>query len=446
MEASMRPSLRSGRAPGLLLALALVLAACGSNDPTLPGERIPVRPDETPEAGPSRAQPLALPAPVANAEWTHRNGAAAGRPLQPALRPVPQLIWSVDLGTGDTKQRRLLTGPIVAGGLVFAMDAAGRLSAVTRDGQIAWTRSLVPPGQLPDSGPGGGFAAAGGVLYVTTGFGEVFALDPRSGGTIWQRTLEAPIRAAPAVSDGRVVVVLRDDTSYALDARGGDTLWRVQGAGGTGLLGGASPATDGQLAILPFASGEVLGVLARNGLTVWGTAVTGGRRDLARNRINDISGDPVIDGATVYASNQSGRTVRIDARTGERAWTMPEGSYGPAWPVGGSVFLVSDVGSLVRADAASGAIIWTVQLPELFPNRGLFGRGKPYRAVTYYGPILAGGRLWVAGGDGLLRGFGPVDGALLAEVPLPGGAAAAPAVAGGVLYVPTQDGRLLAFQ
>ena len=157
---------------------------------------------------------MAIPPAVVNADWTHRNGAAGGRLLHPALRPVPQLIWAVDLGEGDAKRRRLLTGPIVAGGLVFAMDAAGQLSAVTRDGQLAWRRSLVPAGQVPDSGPGGGMAAASGVLFVTTGFGEVFALDPRTGGTIWQRTLEAPIQAAPVVYDGRVVAVQRDDTAY----------------------------------------------------------------------------------------------------------------------------------------------------------------------------------------------------------------------------------------
>ena len=110
------------------------------------------------------------------------------------------------------------------------------------------------------------------------------------------------------------------------------------------------------------------------------------------------------------------------------------------------MYLVSDLGALVRVDADTGEIVWTVQMPELYPNPGLFGRGKPFRAITYYGPILAGGRLWVASGDGLLRAFSPADGALLAELALPGGAAAAPAVAGGVMYVTTRDGRLLAFQ
>jgi outer membrane protein assembly factor BamB len=430
----------------LLLLAALALVACDRGDAALPGERIPVRPDDTPVANPDRAQPVSIPPAVLNADWTHRNGSAGGRLIHPAFRPVPQLIWATDLGLGDAKRRRLLTGPIVAGGLVFAMDAGGQLSAVTREGQLVWRRSLVPPNQLPDSGPGGGMAAVDGVLYVTTGFGQVLALDPRSGGTIWETTLEAPIQAAPVVYDGRVVAVQRDDIAVALDARTGDFLWQVQGAGGTGLMGGASPAADGLLVIVPFASGEVLGVLGRNGLTVWGTAITGGRRQLARNRINDITGDPVFFGGTVYASNQSGRTVRLDSETGERAWTISEGSYGPAWPVGNAIYLVSDIGSLVRVDAATGEIVWTVPMPELYPNPGIFGRGKPYRAITYYGPILAGGRLWVASGDGLLRAFDPVSGALLTSLDVPGGAAAAPAVAGGVMYITTQDGRLLAFQ
>ena len=435
-----------GRSLGLGLALLLALAACSDKDKPLPGERIPVRPEEEPVAGAARAHGLAIPPARVNADWSHRNGAAAGRLVNPAFRPVPQLIWAVDIGAGDSKRARLLTGPIVAGGLVYAIDAAGQLTAVTRDGRIAWSRSLVPEGQVADSGPGGGMALAGGVLFVTTGFGEVFALSPSTGGTIWRRTLEGPIRAAPVVDGVRVVAVQRDDTAFALDARNGETLWRVQGTGGTGLLGGASPASDGKLVVIPFASGEVLGVLARNGLTVWGTAVTGGRREFARNDINDISGDPVIDGSVVYASNQSGRTIKLDATTGERAWTIQEGSYGPAWPVGGSVFLLSDLGALVRADAATGELLWVVDLPTYFPYGGLFGHGKPFAAVPYYGPILAGGRLWVASGDGWLRAFGPVDGALLAQVELPGGAAAAPAIAGGVMYIATREGRLLAFQ
>ncbi len=423
----------------LVAAVAtLVLAGCQGREPRLPGDRIAIRPDPSPVAA-AAARPLALPAPQVNTDWSHRNGAANGRFLHLAFADTPQLVWSVDIGAGSGRRSRLITAPIVAGGLVFALDAAGQLTAVTTGGQVAWRRSLAPTGQRPDSGPGGGMAVDGGVLYVTTGFGEVMALNPATGGEYWRETLDAPIRAAPTVADGRVFVVARNDVAYAFSASDGAILWRVQGTGGPGVLGGASPATQGPLVAIPFASGEVLGVLARNGLQIWGTAVTGGRRELVRNRISDITGDPVIDGATVYASNQSGRTISLNSTTGERNWTMAEGAFGPAWPVGGAVFLLSDTGALVRVDASTGELVWLTQLPE-YPNE------RRREAIAHHGPVLAGGRLWVASSDGLLRAFAPVNGASLGAVTLPGGAAAPPAIARGVMYVVTRDGRLHAFQ
>lgn len=434
---------RLGRQSVPALVAVLLFAGCGSDEVILPGERIAVRPpsvalNETEATG---VRPLALPPQRINSRWTHRNGAASGRLVHPALAAAPRIAWTSDIGAGSTRRSRLLTGPVVGAGLVFAMDAAGRLSALTLRGGNVWSRSLVPEGQRPDSGPGGGLALVGGRLFVTTGFGEVLALDAATGTIVWRRSLGAPARAAPVVADGRVIVVLRDDTAYGMEAATGRTLWRVQAAeGGAGLLGGASPAADGSLAVVPFSSGEVLGLLARNGIRVWGAAVTGGRRGLVRNRINDITGDPVIDGNTVYASSQSGRTVALDRDSGARLWTLPEGAYGPAWPAGGSLFLLSDEATLVRADAASGNVAWSIQLPQYVDPR------KRRAAIAYYGPVLAGGRLWVAGGDGVLRAFAPVDARPLGAVTLPAGAAAAPVVAGGVMYVVTDDGAISALQ
>ena len=438
----MFPKTPTTRPVQLALAAALLLAGC-SGEEILPGDRIPIRQVEAPlaDTDPAAVRPVPIPAAVMNADWSHRNGAASGRIANAAFSPSPSLRWSVPIGEGDARRRRIVTAPLVAGGLVYTIDAGGMISAVRQsDGTRVWSQSIVPAAQQADNGPGGGFATAGGVLYVTTGFGEVMALSPTTGGRIWTQRLEGPIRAAPTVSGGQVFVVVRDDTGYALDARTGETNWIVRGVGGTGLLGGASVATDGTLAVFPFASGEVLGIVARNGLQVWGTAVTGGRRELARNAIVDISGDPVIDGGVIYASNQSGRTIALSAETGERLWTASEGAYGPAWPVGGSVFLVSDEGALLRLDGATGQVIWRTALPEYYNEK------KRIEAIPHYGPLLAGGRLWVASADETLRSFDPTTGRQLSSVPLPGGAGAPPAIAGGVMYIVNRDGQLLAFQ
>ena len=52
----------------------------------------------------------------------------------------------------------------------------------------------------------------------------------------------------------------------------------------------------------------------------------------------------------------------------------------------------------------------------------------------------------VVAGDGQLRLFNPVDGALVGGAEIPGGAASGPALAGGTLYVVSSNGQLHAFR
>ncbi|MEM8570304.1 MAG: PQQ-binding-like beta-propeller repeat protein [Pseudomonadota bacterium] len=434
----------------VLSAMLVVLSACNRGDERLPGEREPIRPvavsaASTPSATP-RSRPINLPVARTNADWSQRNGSASGRLSHPAFAAVPQVRWTRNIGAGSSRRAQLIVSPIVAGGLVFSMDSRSQLSAHNPQGDLVWSQSLVPEGQRPDAGPGGGIAVADGALFASTGFGEVLALSSASGQILWRESFDAPIRSAPVVQNGRIYAILRDDRAVALSASDGETLWEASSTGGTGLLGGAVPAVSGSRVVIPFTSGEVRAVSASTGLWEWSTAITLGRLDLARSSIEDITGDPVISGTSVFASSQNGRTVRINLATGERIWTFGEGSYGPIWPVGGSIFLVSDESRLVRADATQGTEIWSVQLPDLHPNRNWLGNRQPFRAITHFGPILAGGRLWVASGDATLRAYSPVDGALLVEIALPSGAAAPPIVAGGIMYVVTENGQLVALQ
>ena len=93
-------------------------------------------------------------------------------------------------------------------------------------------------------------------------------------------------------------------------------------------------------------------------------------------------------------------------------------------------------------NAADGSIIWAVDLPGDVKDKPR-KRGPVY---AQYGPILAGGRVIVPSGDGLIRFFAPEDGALAASVEIPGGAATAPVVAGQTLYVVSTEGVLHAYR
>jgi outer membrane protein assembly factor BamB len=424
---------------------AILLAACGEQELLLPGERLDLRGDApaTLEEAVNRAAPLSLPAASVNADWTHRNGNPSHALTHPALDRALQPAWSVRIGEGNGRKHRLTADPVVSNGRVFALDSRALVTAVSTAGATLWTRDLTPPADRPDDASGGGIAASGDRIYVTTGFGELTALDAASGDVLWMQDLQSAATGAPTVSNGVVHVVTRNALGWAVDADTGRILWQVLGAPSeSGLAGGPSPAIAGQLVVFPLSSGQMIAAVSGPGTQAWAASVAGERPERAFSRISDLSGDPVAVGNVIYAGNHSGRAAAFDAATGQPIWRADEGAMSPVWVAGGSVFLISDENRLVRLDAATGETIWAEELP--FFTRERLTRRKS--VFSHFGPVLAGGRLVVASDDGQLREFDPVTGSLIATTPLPRGAARNPVVAGGTLYLVTEDGTLHAFR
>ena len=422
-----------------ILGLA-VLSAC-EREETLPGQRLDIRPAAPEEVAAVTSVPL--PGTVSSASWTHKASNPAHDPAHAALSLPLEQLWRVGVGEGADRKHRIYADPVVAGGRVFAMDSRARVTAVSLGGQSLWSRNLTPPADDTDDASGGGLAVVGGRVYATTGFGEVIALDAATGGTIWRQDLNAAALGAPTVVDGTVYAVSRDSRGWGIDAGNGRVLWEVSGVpGAVGIDGGAAPAVDGGQVYLPFNSGELVAV-QRDGTRNWTTPVIGARPGRAyAAALEDITGDPVLVGRTVYVGNPTGRTMALEAATGEILWSARDGAMSPPAVVGGSVFIVSDTNELVRLDASSGARVWAVQLPLYTTDRIRRRKG----VYAHYGPILAGGRLIVAGNDGYLRAFDPTSGALVSTAELPGGAASNPVVANGMLFVTDADGRLNAYR
>lgn len=433
------------------------LSACAEKEVILEGERFDPRapldasiavegqpqPVDTTGQIENRSAPISLPAMTSNAEWTHRAANARHLPPHAALSASPVRIWSVSLGTSNSRQSRVTAAPVVSGGRIYAMDAVARLNAVSSSGAVLWSVDLRPPGDASDLS-GGGLAVIGGRVFATTGYGELLAVDAASGAIAWRQRLGSPVMGAPTVEGGIVYVVGRDSSAWAVRTENGRVLWTLPGTPSpTGMIGAAGPAVSESKVFFPFSSGEVSAALKSGGVRQWSSTVAGQRLGRAYAGISDITGDPVVAGSTVFVGNQSGRTVSIDAETGDRNWTAKNGALAPVLPVGNSLFLVNDEARLMRLDAATGEPIWSIEMPFFVPTRRV---QKRVAITAHFGPILAGGRLVVASGDGVLRFFSPVDGRLLGTVEIPGGAASLPAVAAGTLYVTGQNGQLHAFR
>ncbi len=439
---------RIGWLTGAVAGLAL-LAACGERELILPGERVDVRDvlegSASREAGPvARSAPISLPGQQNNAEWAQRGGNARHDAPHAALRGNPQLAFATSIGEGSSRRYRIAAAPVVAGGRVFTLDAAMVVAGVSTGGQLLWQTDLTPATDRGGRVSGGGLAAEGGRLYAATAYGEVIAMDAATGAMLWRQRVDSPIQGAPAVADGVVYVTGRDGAAWAIGANDGKVQWQVVGTPGpAGYIGSSAPTVADRAVIFPSGAADLMAVLKiGGGSKIWQESIAGRRPGVAYGEAQDVTGDAALVGGTLYTGTAVGRTVAMDAASGERIWEAEEGALGPLAIAGGSVFLVSDEARLARLDAATGEVIWAVELPYFTAEKV-----KKRKAITaHYGPVLAGGRIWVASSDGVLRGFSPVDGSLVASVEIPGGAATQPAVAGGTLYVVSNNGQLLAFR
>ncbi|MBL3676912.1 MAG: PQQ-binding-like beta-propeller repeat protein [Alphaproteobacteria bacterium] len=436
----------------LLLALAacvgLALVACGGKDKGahLPGDRTPVI-TLAPRLSAGADGTAPVPAVRAPVDWPMPGGSPAHAPGHPPLaaKGLARPAWSAAIGQGASRRAPLTAQPVVAGGQVFTMDAGGVVRAFdAATGRAAWSAPTREKGQDPH--PVGGIALGGGKVYATTGGAAVVALDAGTGQETWRAALPAPARAAPTPFEDIVFVVTLDARLIALSAADGAQMWGQRGLTPdvTHLTASPPTVTDGAVyAALP--GGGIVAAEARDGNPLWSaahapvTAALGG----PAGAVADVAAPLVLTpGGLVLALGTGGKLAALDAATGAPAWTQPIGGMQMPWLAGSTVFVLGDGGVLAALAASDGQVLWSRALPVVETEKKDPEDEDP---LLWYGPVLAGGRLILAGSDGRVATFAPDTGQPLDEVRLGARIAQPPVTAGGRLYLLTEAGRVLAF-
>ncbi|HAB76256.1 MAG: PQQ-binding-like beta-propeller repeat protein [Planktomarina temperata] len=431
----------------LYIGLLGLGVGCSNSDPRLQGERelldgtVFVETDARFLA--EDLPDLRLPSPQPVPAWTHQGGNAQHIAAHAELPSELTLSWSRRIGAGDGKRHQISAAPVAQGGQVYTLDSQSMVTAIDETGTILWQSELGKSSDALKDASGGGLAVGGTQLFVTTGFGTVVALDTASGAELWTQDLASYGGASPTVYDDLLYIAARDGAAWAIDTSNGRIKWQVAGPTvAASHTGGPGPAVSDKYAVFPFGTGDVLASFRKGGLRSWSSGLSGARLGLASTQVRDLTGQPVIEGSSVYLASSAGRMAAVDLNTGLRIWTAKQGSQGHILVAGGAVFAVSDAGNLIRLSKDDGALIWSTPLPK-FTKKSVKSRAKIH---AHYGPILAGGRLILASSDGLIRQFNPADGTLITTVDLPSGAASAPIVVNGTLYVLSTKGDLLAFR
>ncbi|MCM2372597.1 outer membrane protein assembly factor BamB family protein [Aporhodopirellula aestuarii] len=271
------------------------------------------------------------------------------------------------------------------------------------------------------------------LLVVGDVEGNVEAMNPETGASLWKYTTEGEINAAPAffavpqtADDGskafeiRLLQTSQDGSLYCLNAHTGQLDWKYEtddqircaasiGSGKT-FLGGC----DGALHVVDLATGEA----ARESMPL------GGPTGSTPAVIGDEVFLPIMDGV-LFAFNPSTGEVRWKFEDPERAQ-----EYRSSVAIGPDRVIVASNNKHIDAiNRKTGERMWR----------------KTLRRRADASPLIAGDDVWIASTDGLLLRLSLADGEETWSYESRGKFIAAPAILGDRLFIADDDGVVRCF-
>lgn len=364
-------------------------------------------------------------------------------PLAKDFKPTLQItrLWRTSVGDGAGVSGALLR-PTVVDGVLYADSTDGKLVAMdANSGKTLWSKSSRTHGwfgwgdkKRKDALYAGGPAVTGDLLAVGTLDGHVYGVNAKDGSPRWEAELNAEVLVSPVIVGDLVVVRTGDGRVYALDGTTGQRRW-VYDQGSVPLLSlrGNGPLLVAN-GVLFFGSddGKLVALRLDNGSKLWEQKLSSGEGRTEIDRLSDVDGAILLDGATLYGAAYHGNLVAVDGPSGRPLWSHPFSSFGSLAVGGNAIFGVNDQSQVWAFDKNGGADMWK--------NDAL-----KYRWLT--GPAVQGNYVVVGDMEGYVHWLQTGDGALAARERLSKKAIRAqPLVVGDTVYVEDVEGRIGAYR
>src|SRR5689334_8679933 len=244
----------------------------------------------------------------------------------------------------------------------------------TKTGKTLWTKRI---GTLAASSP----AYQDGMVFATTLSGKITAMDAKTGRVEWARSLGARTESSPLAMRGNIYFGAEDGRVYAMRGTDGKVLWTYKTSGDVT----AGPAySNGRLYFGDY-GGNMQAVRIGDGSLVWKRHVAG----LPFGRSGGFYGTPAIAFDRVYVGNLDRKVYSFSAADGQIAWSHSTGNYVYAAPavaavpgVTPSVYVGSYDGHFYALDARTGAPRWTYPAGD-----GISGGASVIGRTVYFSTV-----------------------------------------------------------
>ena len=384
---------------------------------------------------------VTLPPAALNEAWAQPGGNASKSPGHVELGQGLSRIWTAKV-TGANPRARLAASPVMSDGRIYVVDTTARVTAFDANtGAQIWSNALEIEKDGKPSRFGGGVSATGTNVFATNGVGDVASLAADTGAIAWKKRPAGPLRGAPTLSNGNVYVMTQDNQIYALRQSDGEAQWNEAGpVSASGIFGVGAPAAAQGTIIAGYSSGELAAYRYENGRSLWSDTLSRTAMSTSVSTLTDIDADPVIDRGRVFALGKGGRMASYELVSGQRIWEINIAGISTPVTSGEWVFVMTDEARLLCVARSTGKIRWISKL-QRYKNEK-----KKKKPISWYGPVLAGGRLVIANSHGAVWSVAPDEGTATEILDVGNDVSLAPIVAKNILYILDDSGRISAFR
>lgn len=387
----------------LLLTILSILSSCSEKkQPPLKGERINVLHFDVLKDRISHDRHVVLPSPFLNSEWPSSddgqvNFTADNLQLSSNLKPFK----SFSLSKFSPKSQD--SAIMIIDNMIYSY-ARGILAANNLEkNKLLWSAEVVNPRERT-SILNGSMLYNNGIIYLTTGTKDLVAYNAKDGKELWRYTAPNVVRYIPYIYKNMLFINTIDNIIYCLNTDG-KLLWRHDAPSYSIASHNVySPnlifnnqvftlTTAGDLVILNKIDGEELIEVNLANTSIIGDG------SLAKGPLNS----PHLEDHFLYILTGESELIKVDLSIPGIAWRQNLPGAISTWITKQTSFILMDNNQLLALDNKDAKIIWSIDLP----------RKDPKKTADFYGPILAGGNLYLITSKGDLFSFSAKDGKLV---------------------------------
>ncbi|NDU86142.1 MAG: outer membrane protein assembly factor BamB [Ferrovum sp.] len=286
------------------------------------------------------------------------SGCADKLPLAPLppLKPTVTADVSWKLSVGETQEGVLV--PLLHDHVLYVAGETGELEAVDPgSGKSLWSLKT-----------GEAFSAGVGIgeheILLGNKKGEVLAWLT-TGQFLWRSPISSELLAAPQGGDSMVVARTADGKVVGLNEADGKQVWAQSRPMPPLVLRGVGGMTLGQgAALVSLPGGKLLSLNLSDGAVQWESLVSPPHGATELERMNDVLGDPLVGDGLVCTASYQGRAACLESEHGQLVWSRDVDAQGPLVEGGDHLVLTTAKSDVMALDRRTGNVVWKIQSLE----------------------------------------------------------------------------------